>query len=159
MKLTWLCQTGLGDMSRLSSGLDPWMSRDPTPKKVLYAKSDPMSDRSWRRVKTFFGVGSLIVKGSNPEESFIHEVRTYVWQVLATHKSWLCEHCQNFLGLLKIDRRRSMSIICSCSPLAAAKCSPCRRRVRPFRGRRGNLWCPWRCRVGRTCQGAEKNRI
>ena len=29
-------------------------------------------------VKTFFGVGSLNVKGSNPEESFIREVRTYV---------------------------------------------------------------------------------
>ena len=44
-----LCQTGLGNVSRLSSGLDPWISRDPTPKKVLYAKSGPMSDRSWRR--------------------------------------------------------------------------------------------------------------
>ena len=54
-----------------------WESgRDPTLKKVLYAKSVPMSDRSWRRVKTFFGVGSLNIKGSNPEESFIREVRT-----------------------------------------------------------------------------------
>ena len=33
-------------LSRLSSGLDPIMSRDPTPKKVLYAKSGTMSDRS-----------------------------------------------------------------------------------------------------------------
>ena len=46
--------------------------RDPTPKKVLHAKSGPMSDRSWQGVaksgpmsdkswqgvKTFFGVGS-----------------------------------------------------------------------------------------------------
>ena len=42
------------------------------------------------------------VKGSNPEESFISEVRTYVkhdltWSRLSLH-----------------DRRRSMSIICSC---------------------------------------------
>ena len=46
--------------------------RDPTPKKVLYAKSAPMSDRSWQGVKTFFGVGSPNIKGSNPEESSIH---------------------------------------------------------------------------------------
>ena len=53
-----LCLTGLGEVSRLSSGLDPLRFRDPTPKKVLYAKSAPMSDRSWQGVKTFFGVGS-----------------------------------------------------------------------------------------------------
>ena len=53
--------------------------RDPTPKKVLYAKSAPKSDSScWQGVKTFFGVGSPNIKGSNPEESFIREVRTYV---------------------------------------------------------------------------------
>ena len=51
-------------------------------------------------------------KGSNPEESFTREVRSYVWQVLA--------RCQDFLrGWIpknsKIDSRRSMSIICSCS--------------------------------------------
>ena len=34
-------------------------SRDPTPKKVKYTKSEPMSDRSWLGVKTFFNVGSL----------------------------------------------------------------------------------------------------
>ena len=44
--------------------------RDPTPKKVLHAKSGPMYDRSWQGVKTFFGVGSLNLKGSNPEEKF-----------------------------------------------------------------------------------------
>ena len=58
------------------------MLRDPTPKKVLYAKLGPMSDRSLRRVKTFFGVGSPNIKGSNPEESFIRVVSTYVSQVL-----------------------------------------------------------------------------
>ena len=36
-----------GKVSRLSSGLDPQISRDPTPQKVLYAKSAPMSDISW----------------------------------------------------------------------------------------------------------------
>ena len=53
---------------------------DPTPKKVLYVKSAPMSDRSWQGVKTFFGVGSPNIKGSNPEESStcIREVSTYV---------------------------------------------------------------------------------
>ena len=30
-----LCLTGLGDTSRLSSGLDPWISKDPTPKKTF----------------------------------------------------------------------------------------------------------------------------
>ena len=65
----------MSDMSRLSSGLDP---RDPTPKKVLYAMSAPMSDRSWQGLKTFFRVGSPNLKGSNPEESFICEVSTYV---------------------------------------------------------------------------------
>ena len=40
-----LCLTGLGDVSRLSLGLDLSISRDPTPKKVLYAKSGPMSDK------------------------------------------------------------------------------------------------------------------
>ena len=65
-------------LSRLSSGLDPQMSRDPTPKKVLYAKSAPMSDRSWQSVKSFFGVGSLLIKS--------------LWN----------------------NRRRSMSVICSC---------------------------------------------
>ena len=143
-----LCLTGLGKVSRLSSGRDPWISRDPTPKKVLYAKSAPMSDGSWQGVKTFFGVGSRNLKGSNPEESFIREASTYVWWVLA--------RCQDFLrgwipesqgiqprrkfytrsqhlwqtGLGKVsrlssgldlplkswwnNRRRSMSIICSC---------------------------------------------
>ena len=42
-----------------------------------------MSGRSWRRVKTFFGVGSLNLKGSNPEESLIRKVRIYVRYVLA----------------------------------------------------------------------------
>ena len=78
MRSQHLCRIGLGDVSRLSSGLDPQMSRDPTPKKVLYAKSALMSDRSWQGVKTFFGVGSPNIKGSNPEESFIREVSTYV---------------------------------------------------------------------------------
>ena len=32
--------------SRLSPGLDPRISRDPTPKKVLNAKSGPMSNMS-----------------------------------------------------------------------------------------------------------------
>ena len=42
-----------------------WESgRDPTPKKVLYAKSAPMSERSWQGVKTFFGVGSLNIMES-----------------------------------------------------------------------------------------------
>ena len=46
-----------------------WESgRDPTLKKVLYAKSALMSDRSWQSVKTFFGVGSPNIKGSNFEE-------------------------------------------------------------------------------------------
>ena len=72
-----LCLTGLGKASGLSSGLDPRISRDPTPKKVLYAKSGPMYDRSWQGVKTFFGVGSPNLKGSNPEESFICKVSTY----------------------------------------------------------------------------------
>ena len=56
----------------------PMSPRDPTPKKVLYAKSAPRYDRSWQGVKTFFGVGSPNIKGSNPEESFIREVSTYV---------------------------------------------------------------------------------
>ena len=60
----------------------PISQRDPTPKKVLYAKSGPMSDRSWQGVKTFFGVGSPKVKGSNPEESFKRKVKTYVRHVL-----------------------------------------------------------------------------
>ena len=136
-------------MSRLSSGLDPQISRDPTPKKVLCAKSAPMSDRSWQGLKTFFWVGSLLkilvkqppqvnehnlflllpclficfylrrqlaagqvmgrvvvvvvvvvlvvktftnvfksqgkIKGSNPEESFIREISTYVRHVLALY--------------------------------------------------------------------------
>ena len=59
------------------------ISRDPTLKKVLYAKSAPMSDRSWQGVKTFFGVGSPNHKGSNPEESFTREVTAYVRDVLA----------------------------------------------------------------------------
>ena len=50
-------------------------SRDPTPEKVLYAKSAPLSDRSWQGVETFFGVGS---QGSNPRESFKRKVSTYV---------------------------------------------------------------------------------
>ena len=54
-----LCLACLGKVSRLSSGLDPRISRDPTPKKVLHAKSAHMSDGSWQGVKTFFGVGSL----------------------------------------------------------------------------------------------------
>ena len=89
MRSQHLCLTGLGKVSRLSSGLDPQKSRDPTPKKVLYAKSTPMSDRSWQSVKTFFRVGSPNIKGSIPEESFIREVRNYVRQVLAK--------CQDFL--------------------------------------------------------------
>ena len=77
---------------RQGTGKGMWESgvwRDPTPKKVLHAMSAPMSDRSWQGVKTFSGVGSPNIKGSNPEESFIREVSTYVWQVLAT--------CQDFL--------------------------------------------------------------
>ena len=61
----------------------PMSKRDPTPKKVLNAKSGPMSDRSWQGVKTFFGVGSPNLKGSNPEESYIREVSTHVRHVLA----------------------------------------------------------------------------
>ena len=41
-------------------------------------------------VKTFFGVGSLNHKGSNPGESFISEVSTDVTQVLV--------RCQYSLG-------------------------------------------------------------
>ena len=69
MRSQHLGLTGLGKVSRLSSGLDPQISRDPTPKKVLYAKSAPMSDMTWRGVKIFFRVGSLNIKGSNPEEN------------------------------------------------------------------------------------------
>ena len=56
----------------------PMSPRDPTPKKVLYAKSAPMSDRSWQGVKTFFRGWIPKIKASNPEESFIREVSTYV---------------------------------------------------------------------------------
>ena len=45
--------------------------RDPTPKKVLnYLQSQDMSDISPDfAYKTFFGVGSLEIQESNPEES------------------------------------------------------------------------------------------
>ena len=69
--------------------------RDPTPKKVLYAKSAPKSDSScWQGVKTFFGVGSPNIKGSNPEESFIREVST---------RQYLC-----LSGLGKVSRLSSL---------------------------------------------------
>ena len=53
------------------------LSKDPTPNKVLDGKSGTMSDRSWLCVKTFYGVGSLNIEGSNPKASFIHKVRNY----------------------------------------------------------------------------------
>ena len=35
------------------------------------------------KAKTFFGVGSRNIRGSNPEESFIGKVRTHIRHVLA----------------------------------------------------------------------------
>ena len=55
--------------SRLSSGLDPWISRDPTPKKVLYAKSGPMYDRSWRG-QDFLRGGIPKYQGIQPRRKF-----------------------------------------------------------------------------------------
>ena len=87
-----LCLTGLGDVSRLSSGLDPQISRDPTPKKVLYAKSAPMPDRSWRRVKTFFGVGSPNSRDPTPKKVLYAKslpMSDMSWQVVSRLSSGL----------------------------------------------------------------------
>ena len=46
----------------------PMSQRDPTPKKVLYAKSGTMPDRSWQGVKTFFGVGSSKSRDPTPKK-------------------------------------------------------------------------------------------
>ena len=59
-------------MSRLSSASDPQISRDLTPKKVLYAKSAPMSDRSWQ--------GSRLSLGLDPQISRDKTDKTLVKQ-------------------------------------------------------------------------------
>ena len=74
-----------GKGKRVTIVCPPMSSKDPTPKKILNAKSDTRSDRSWQGVKTFFGVGSPNIKGSNPEESFKREISTYVRHVLALY--------------------------------------------------------------------------
>ena len=58
-------------------GKEMWESRI-QPWRKFYMRSQHLclSDRPWRRVKTFFGVGSLNLKGSNPEESFKREIST-----------------------------------------------------------------------------------
>ena len=54
----------------LSLGLDPLIFGDPTPKKVLTPCQDLSDIGADFGYKTFFGVGSLDIWGSNPEESF-----------------------------------------------------------------------------------------
>ena len=49
-------------------GVGSLNSRDPTPKKVLYAKSGPMSDRSWQGVKTSSGLDPWISRDPTPEK-------------------------------------------------------------------------------------------
>ena len=54
--------------SELSSGLDPLRFKDPTPKKVLTLRQDLSDIGPDFAYKTFFGVGSLDIRGSNSEE-------------------------------------------------------------------------------------------
>ena len=78
-------------MSRLSSGLD----EDPTPKKVLYAKSGPMADWSRGGVKTFFG-------GLIPEISF------HAWEagMQFQYLSQICFDLVNRVRLIEDSQNR-----------------------------------------------------
>ena len=69
------------------------------PRRKFYTRIQYLCLTGFGAVKTFFGVGSLNLKGSNPEESFIREVSTYVSM---SDRSWQCVKTFFGVGSLKI---------------------------------------------------------
>ena len=74
-------------------GLPCWQARHPQDQPwVLYAKSGTMSDRSWRRVKTFFGVGSPNSRDPTPKKVLYAKslpMSDMSWQVVSRLSSGL----------------------------------------------------------------------